>query len=104
MPFLSSEGIGPKLRVVVLVDEEGVPRYARAVIDDLLRAEFVQFVGWLRMSTAAQRRRTQHSSGLLFDLFCKYLESRYHEAPDPFENIDYAKPLAEAELHSAQIS
>jgi hypothetical protein len=100
MPFLSSEGNGPKLRLALLVDEEGVPRFGRAVIDDLLRADFVQIVGWLRLPTA---RQTQRSSGLALTLFCKYVESRYHAAPDPLEMVDCAGPLAETELKPIQI-
>ncbi len=103
MPFLSSEGTGPKLRLAVLVDEEGVPRYGRAVIDDLLRADFVQVVGWLRISTARQRRMTQRSSGLAFQLFCKYIESRYRAAPDPLEMVDWEGLLVGTEPESIQI-
>ncbi len=86
-PFFSSEGTGPKLRLVVLLDEEGVPRYGGAVIDDLLRADFVQIVGLLRLSTTQLQRKRQRSSGLVFRLFCKYVESRYRAAPDPLEVI-----------------
>lgn len=102
-PFFSSEGTGPKLRLAVLVDEEGVPRYGRAVLDDLLRADFVQVVGWLRLSTARQRRMKQRSSGLVFQLFCKYVESRYHATPDPFEMVDCEGLLAGTEPGSIQI-
>jgi hypothetical protein len=103
MPFLSSEGIGPKLRIAVLVDEEGVPRYGRAIIDDLLRADFVQVVGWLRLLTARQRLMKQRSGGLVFQLFCKYVESRYRAAPDPFEMVDCDELLAGIEPESIQI-
>ena len=87
----------------MLVDEEGVPRYGRAVIDDLLRADFVQVVGWLRLSTARQRRMTQRSSGFVFQLFCKYVESRYRAAPDPFEVVDCEGLFAGTEPESIQI-
>jgi hypothetical protein len=103
-PFLSSEGTGPKLRLALLLDERGVHRYGQAVIDDLLRANFVQIVGRLRLSAAAQPRRTQRSSGLVFNLFCRYVESRYHEAPDPFEMVDCVTTLAGAEANSVEIT
>lgn len=103
MPFLSSEGTGAKLRLAVLVDEEGVPRYGRAVIDDLLRADFVQVVGWFRLSAARQRRMTQRSGGLVFQLFCKYVESRYRAAPDPLEMVDCEGLLAGTEPEPIQI-
>jgi hypothetical protein len=103
IPFLSSTGTGPKLRLVVLVDEEGVARYGRAVIDDLLRADFVQVVGCLRLSTARQRLMKRRSGGLVFQLFCKYVESRYRAAPDPFEMVDCNEHLAEIEPGSIQV-
>jgi hypothetical protein len=104
VPFLSSsEGKGAKLRLAVLVDQEGVPRYGRAVVDDLMRADFVQVVGWLRLSGARRRRISQPSSGLVFALFYKYLESRYRAAPDPFEMEDWEGPLAGAEPESIHV-
>jgi hypothetical protein len=102
-PFLSSEGTGPKLRLTLLLDERGVGRYGQAVIDDLLQANFVQIVGWLCLSTAAQLRRTQRSSGLVLRLFSKYVESRYHEAPDPFEMVDCRTTLAGGEPSSIEV-
>jgi hypothetical protein len=103
MPFLSSAGNGPKLRLAVLVDQEGVLRYGRAVIDDLLRADFVEVVGWLRLLTARQRRTKQRSGGLVFQLFSKYVESRYRAAPDPFEMVDCDELLVGTEPESIQI-
>lgn len=103
MPFLSSERTAPKLRLALLVDEEGVPRYGRAIIDDLLRADFVRIVGWLRLPTTRQRRTTQPSSGLVFKLFCKYVESRYQAAPDPFEMVDCEGLLAGTQTELVQI-
>jgi hypothetical protein len=103
MPFLCSEGSGPKLRLVLILDERGVHRYGQAVIDDLLRANFVQIVARLRLSTAAHRRRTRRSSGLVFSLFCRYVESRYHEAPDPCEMVDCVTTLAGTEPNSMEI-
>jgi hypothetical protein len=103
MPFLSSEGTGPKLRLAVLVDEEGVPRYGRAVIDDLLRADFVQLVGCLRLRTAGPRGPAEQSRGWAYRLFCKYVESRYRTAADPFEMVDCMGLLAGAGTESIQI-
>jgi hypothetical protein len=94
LPFLSSEGTGPKLRLVLLVDEQGVPRYGRAIIDDLLQADFVQIVGWIRLPTVPP----QGSSGLVIKLFSKFVESRYHAAPDPFEIVDCEALLARTQL------
>jgi hypothetical protein len=98
LPFLSSEGTGPKLRLVLLVDEQGVPRYGRAIIDDLLQADFVQIVGWIRLPTVPPQLATQGSSGLVFKLFSKFVESRYHAAPDPFELVDCMALLARTQL------
>lgn len=91
-PFLSSHGTGPKLRVVVLVDEEGVPRYGRAVIDDLLRADFVQLIGCLSAAGPAHAR--QRTGGWAFRLLCKYVESRRRAATDAFERVGCADLLA----------
>jgi hypothetical protein len=102
LPFLSSAGTGPKLRIALLVDDVGAPMYGRAIIEDLLRANFVQIVGCLQLSTAGRPDRTR-SSGLLFKVFCKYVESRYHAAPDPFEIVDCAALLSGIGLHSVQI-
>jgi hypothetical protein len=104
MPFLSSPGgTGAKLRLAVLVDGEGVPRYGRAVIDDLLRADFVQIAGWLRLSEPGRRRAGQPSNGLVSALFYKYVESRYRAAPDPFEAQDWEGPPAGARLESIHV-
>jgi hypothetical protein len=99
MPFLSSEATRPKLRVAVLVDEQGVPCYGCAVIDDLLRADFVEVVGWLQLSTARPRR----TGGLMFWLFCKYIEPRYPAAPDPFEIMKCEALFARTKTQAIQI-
>jgi hypothetical protein len=105
MPFLSSsEGSGAKLRLAVLIDEEGVPRYGHAVIDDLMRADFVKVVGWLRLAGARRRRIGPPSSGLVSALFYKYVESRYRAAPDPFEIEDWAGPLVGVEPESIHVA
>ncbi len=103
MPFLSSEGTAPKLKVAVLVDDGGVPRYGRAVIDDLMRADFVQLVGCLRLSAARQRQSSPPWSGLLSALLYKHVESRYHAAPDPFEIEDREGPLVGAAPESSHV-
>jgi O-antigen/teichoic acid export membrane protein len=103
-PFLSSsEGTGAKLRLAVLIDENRVPRYGRAVIDDLMRADFVQVVGWLQLSGGRRRRVNQSSGGPVSALFYKYLESRYRAAPDPFEMEPLEGPLAAADPESIHV-
>jgi hypothetical protein len=102
-PYLSSTGTGPKLRVVVLVDEQGVPRYGRAVIDDLLHADFVQVVGSLRIGIVRARSTAEHSRGWAYRLFCKYVEWRYRAAADPFEMVDWMDLLSGAGPESIQI-
>lgn len=103
-PFWSSEGTRPKLRVALLTDGEGVPRYARAVIEDLLRADFTQLVAWLRVRSTRPLRETERSDGLALRLFKRFIESRYPAAPDPLEMVECTELRAAATIESIEIA
>jgi hypothetical protein len=103
-PYLTSAGTGPKLRLVVLVDPQGVPRYGRAIIDDLSHADFVHVVGCARICISERRKVTQRPSGWAFRLFSKYLESRPHAAADPFEVVDWAGGFVDDRAECVQIA
>ena len=102
-PYLSSNGTGPKFKLAVLVDEKGVPRYGRAVIDDLLHADFVQVVGCAYLAATGQTQDTRRSSGWAFRLFQGYVESRSRAAADPFKQVDLAGVFPDSGTESVHI-
>ena len=83
--FLHSDSTAPRLRVGLLVDEGGIPAYARGVIEDLCGADYVDiaFVG-VRPSVA--RKAGLRDRGIALRAYAWLIESRYRMYPDPLES------------------
>jgi asparagine synthase (glutamine-hydrolysing) len=82
--FMHSDSSAPPLRVGLLVDEGGIPAYARGIIEDLSRADYVDlaFVG-VRPSLAG--KAASADQGIALRAYAALVESRYHMYPDPLE-------------------
>jgi asparagine synthase (glutamine-hydrolysing) len=87
--FLRSKTAAPRLRVGVLVDEGRIPAYARGVIEDLSRADYVDiaFVGV--QLPAAGGELDVREGGIALRAYAALVESRYHIYPDPLEPVPY---------------
>jgi asparagine synthase (glutamine-hydrolysing) len=85
--FLRSQTAAPRLRVGLLVDEGRIPAYARGVIEDLCRAEYVDvaFVG--ARPPAADGELQSRQGGVALRVYAALVESRNHMYPDPLEPV-----------------
>jgi len=85
--FLHSDNPLPRLRVGLVVDATGIPGYARGVIEDLRRANYVDiaFVG-VNPSRADGDSNSQEQ-GLALRAYGVLVESRYQMHPDPLEPV-----------------
>jgi hypothetical protein len=93
--FLRSESAAPCLRVGIIVDEAGIPAYARAVIEDLKRANFVQLVLCVCVRWITDNGPTDRSGSIAFRAFAAYVESRYPVVNDPLALQEYADLLSD---------
>jgi len=81
-PFLRSE-TRKRLRVGLLLNDGSIPAFARSIIQDLCRANYVDipFVGVLR----SPAERDSWESGVVLRAYAALVESRYQMYPDPLE-------------------
>ncbi|MBV8404242.1 MAG: asparagine synthase (glutamine-hydrolyzing) [Gammaproteobacteria bacterium] len=90
--FLHDPGSRPRLRVALLVDAEGIPAYARGVIEDLCRADYVDIAFVAVNAAAAAGGPTR--DGVALRAYASLVESRYQLHPDPLELVDCDDLLA----------
>jgi asparagine synthase (glutamine-hydrolysing) len=85
--FLHSETTAPRLRVGLLVDEGRIPAYARGVIEDLSRADYVDiaFVG--ARPLVGNGELHSRADGIALRAYGALIESHYHMYPDPLEPV-----------------
>jgi asparagine synthase (glutamine-hydrolysing) len=85
--FLRSDSGLPRLRVGLLVDAAGIPGYARGVIEDLRRANYVDiaFVGV--NSPRTNIGSVPSEQGIALRAYEALVESRYQLHPDPLEPV-----------------
>jgi len=85
--FLRSDRSLPPLKVGLLVDADGIPGYARGVIEDLRRANYVDiaFVGVKSPDTDDAAASPEH--GIALRAYAALVESRYQMHPDPLEPV-----------------
>jgi asparagine synthase (glutamine-hydrolysing) len=85
--FLRSDTPLPRLKVGLLVDGSGIPAYARGVIEDLRRANYVDiaFVGVNPPPASGEAVSRQH--GIALRAYAALVESRYQLHPDPLEPV-----------------
>jgi asparagine synthase (glutamine-hydrolysing) len=85
--FLHSQSDAPRLRVGLLVDEGRIPAYARGVIEDLCRADYVD-LAFVRVQPARRDEESQERKGsVALRAYAALVESRYHMDPDPLEAV-----------------
>jgi len=95
--FLQSDSPRPRLRVGLLVDDTGVPRFARRVIEDIQACNFADIacVVVSRSSQATARPVTRR--GLAYTAYRRWM-SRPPPAPlDPVERVDHGLPAGKVE-------
>jgi asparagine synthase (glutamine-hydrolysing) len=93
-PFLRSASPEPPLRVGLLVEEGAIPGFARGIIEDLSRANYVElaFVGV--GSPVANHEGPSQERGIVLRAYSAFVESRYQLHPDPLEPMDCDDLLA----------
>jgi len=91
--FLHSQTAAPRLRVGLLVDEGRIPAYARGVIEDLCRADYVD-IAFVGVQSPAGGELDSREGGIVLRAYAALVESRYHIYPDPLEPVDCDDLLA----------
>jgi hypothetical protein len=96
--YLKSSGVGPRLRVGVLLDTSDLPACFREVLVDIAASNFADLVAVVynderRASPVARRslaRRAGHAllsaqswHSVLLDAYLRFIDSRFHPEPDP---------------------
>ena len=94
--FLRSASPLPPLKVGLLVDAGNIPGYARGVIQDLRRANYVDiaFVG-VNPGNDARGEDASDEQGIALRAYSALVESRYPMHPDPLEPVSCDDLLAE---------
>jgi asparagine synthase (glutamine-hydrolysing) len=92
--FLRSDSPLPPLKVGLLIDDGSIPGYARGVIEDLCRANYVDiaFVGVNPRNRTNRELRSQED-GIALRAYRVLVESRYPMHPDPLEPVSCADLL-----------
>jgi asparagine synthase (glutamine-hydrolysing) len=91
--FLHAETALPRLRVALLVDAEGIPAYARGVIEDLCSANYVD-IAFVGVSTPVAKDGAGAPEGIVVHAYASLVESRYQIHPDPLERVSCDDLLA----------
>jgi asparagine synthase (glutamine-hydrolysing) len=86
--FVHSDRSLPRLRVGLCIDEAGIPGYARDVIEDLCRANYVD-IAMVGVSALAANGDESVSleHGIALRAYEALVESRYQMYPDPLEPV-----------------
>lgn len=90
--FLSSDAAAPPLQVGLLIDERGIPGYARGVIEDLRHANYVDVA---LVAVTSQAAEADVDPGLALRAYARLIESRYQMHPDPLEQVSCEDLLAD---------
>ncbi len=85
--FLRAAKPTPPLRVALLIDKGRIPAYARGVIEDLCRADYVHIA--LLGARPPERVGESHApeGGWAVRTYAAFIESRYPVHPDPLEPV-----------------
>ena len=95
--FLQSDSPRPRLRVGILADAAGVPRFARQVIDDIRACNFAEVVCVVvnRNDNDAASRAAEFRRGLAYSAYRRWI-SRPPPAPfDPVEIVNHGLPAGQ---------
>jgi asparagine synthase (glutamine-hydrolysing) len=102
--FLSADGAAARLRVGLLIDERGIPGYARGVIEDLRRANYTE-VALVGVTTRAPNSAAAvPESGLALRAYATFIESRYQMHPDPLAPVSCEDLLSDVPRVSLPIA
>jgi hypothetical protein len=102
--FMSSTKHSPRLRVGAVLDLRRTPSYARSVIEDLLRADYIDFVAAVLIDEREVAERNARLAGLLFRAYSRWVEPRYSSTRDPLERVDCEELIAGARRITATCS
>jgi asparagine synthase (glutamine-hydrolysing) len=92
-PFLHSARPEPRLRAALLVGEAGVPGYARGIIEDITRADYLD-IAFVGVTPKVADGRAPAEESVVLRAYSTFIESRYHLHPDPLEPVDCDDVLA----------
>jgi asparagine synthase (glutamine-hydrolysing) len=84
--FLNSHSPLPRLRVGLLVDGD-IPAYARGVISDLRRSNYVE-LAFIAIRSPADREPLSREEGIALRAYAALIESRYQIHPDPLQPVN----------------
>ncbi|MBV8910018.1 MAG: asparagine synthase (glutamine-hydrolyzing), partial [Gammaproteobacteria bacterium] len=92
-PFLQSARPEPRLRVAVVVSDGQIPGYARGIIEDITRANYLDFAFVVVRPRSADGTPPPQKS-MVLRAYSALVESRYQLHPDPLEPVDCDDLLA----------
>jgi len=104
LPYLTADAGARRLRIAVLIDAAGTPIYAQSILDDLLKANYIDVVQYIVATPAKPRFARPHSDGLLLDAYSFYLGLKYRAGPDPLELVDGAALLRQVPYRAIQLT
>ena len=82
--FLHAQSPLPRLRVALIVDANGIPAYARGVIEDLCSADYVD-IAFVAVQGLVATGGAGVRDGFVLRAYASLVESRYQLYPDPLE-------------------
>ena len=91
--FLHSQSSLPRIRVALLVDADGIPAYARGVIEDLCCSNYVD-IAFVGVNAPVAAGRAGAREGIVVRAYASLVESRYQIHPDPLERVSFDDLLA----------
>jgi asparagine synthase (glutamine-hydrolysing) len=92
--FLHSRHRLPRLKVGLLIDEGAVAGYARGILEDLRRANYVDIAFVAVRPSTINGASAADDVGLALRAYAAFVESRYQLHPDPLEPVGYEDLLA----------
>jgi asparagine synthase (glutamine-hydrolysing) len=92
-PFLRSANPEPRLRVALLVSEGQVPGYARGIIEDISRANYLE-LALVAVRPKVTDGTTRFQQNVVLRAYSTFVESRYQLHPDPLGTVDCDDVLA----------
>lgn len=93
--FLRSEASHPPLKVGILVDEDRIPAYARGILEDLRRANFIELAAALVARPRIDGHSLDRAKGFAFRAYETFIEPLYQSGSDPLEPVDCDDLLGE---------
>jgi hypothetical protein len=86
--FLRSEAQNPPLRVGVLVDENGIPGYARRIFESIQATNYCDLAAVIVARQTADERSLDRTKGFALKAYETLIEPRSRSEPDPLAPVD----------------